>query len=77
MGGRVPTLPRIGRRPSSPLLRLGGERDRALEALSTGDLKFFEMAMARLADISVENARALIHDQGPLGLQSVLQAANC
>lgn len=48
-----------------------------LEALSTGDLKFFEMAMARLASISVENARALIHDQGPLGLQSVLQAANC
>lgn len=48
-----------------------------LEALSTGDLAFFELAMARLADITVENARALIHDQGPLGLESVLQAANC
>ncbi len=49
----------------------------ALEALSTGDLVFFEMALSRLAKISIENARRLIHDQGPLGLESVLQAANC
>ena len=48
-----------------------------LEALSTGDIMFFEMAMARLANIPIENARALIHDQGPLGLESVLQAASC
>jgi uncharacterized protein (DUF2336 family) len=48
-----------------------------LEALSTGDLKFFEMAMSRLAKIPVESARKLIHDQGPLGLESILQAANC
>ena len=49
----------------------------ALEALSTGDIVFFEMALSRLAKISIENARRLIHDQGPLGLESVLQAANC
>jgi uncharacterized protein (DUF2336 family) len=49
----------------------------ALEALSRGDLGFFETAMARLAGIPVENARALIHDQGPLGIQSILKAANC
>jgi uncharacterized protein (DUF2336 family) len=49
----------------------------ALEALSRGDLSFFEMAMARLAGLPVENARTLIHDQGPLGIQSILNAANC
>ena len=49
----------------------------ALEALSRGDLSFFEMAMARLARIPVENARTLIYDQGPLGIQSILRAANC
>ena len=49
----------------------------ALEALSRGDLYFFEMTMARLAGIPVENARILIHDQGPLGVQSILKAANC
>ncbi len=49
----------------------------ALEALSRGDLSFFETAMARLAGIPVENARILIHDQGPLGVQSILKAANC
>jgi hypothetical protein len=35
------------------------------------------MALSRLAKISIENARRLIHDQGPLGLESVLQAADC
>jgi uncharacterized protein (DUF2336 family) len=49
----------------------------ALEALSQGDLDFFEMAMARLARIPVENARILIYDRGPLGIQSILRAANC
>jgi uncharacterized protein (DUF2336 family) len=49
----------------------------AFEALSRGDLGFFEVAMARLARIPVENARTLIHDQGPLGIQSILKAANC
>ena len=48
-----------------------------MEILSTGDLRFFEMAMSRLANISVESARDLIHDQGPLGLQAVLNAADC
>ena len=49
----------------------------ALEALSTGDLVYFEMALSRLSKIPVEDARKLIHDQGPLGLESVLQAADC
>ena len=49
----------------------------ALEVLATGDIMLFEVALSRLAKISVENARKLINDQGPLGLQSVLQAANC
>ncbi len=48
-----------------------------MEILSTGDLRFFEMAMSRLANIPVESARDLIHDQGPLGLQAVLNAADC
>lgn len=49
----------------------------ALQALSSGDLTFFEMAMARLAGIPHENAQALIHDDGKLGLKSILKAANC
>lgn len=42
-----------------------------LRALCMGDMLFFETAMARLAGIPVQNARILIHDKGPLGLQSV------
>lgn len=49
----------------------------ALQALSNGDLTFFEMAMARLAGIPHENAQTLIHDEGKLGLKSILKAANC
>lgn len=48
-----------------------------LDALSKGDLMFFERAMAKRADITVANARQLIHDQGPLGLQAILNAADC
>lgn len=48
-----------------------------LDALSKGDLLFFERAMAKRANITIENARQLIHDQGPLGLQAILNAADC
>ena len=47
-----------------------------LRALCLGDLKLFEAAMARLADIPVQSARTLIHDKGTLGLESIyLRAA--
>jgi len=49
----------------------------ALEALSGGNLTFFEMAMARLAGIPHENAQTLIHDDRSDGLRSILRAANC
>lgn len=42
-----------------------------LRALCMGDMSFFERAMARLASVPVQNARILIHDQGPLGLESI------
>jgi len=42
-----------------------------LRALCTGDVVFFEESMARLAGISVANARILIHDGGSLGLESL------
>jgi uncharacterized protein (DUF2336 family) len=41
--------------------------------LCTGDLAFFEAAMARLANIPVTNARALIHDKGHLGLKALCE----
>ncbi|HYM31188.1 MAG TPA: DUF2336 domain-containing protein [Candidatus Cybelea sp.] len=44
-----------------------------LRALCTGDLDFFENAMARLADVPVVNAYRLIHDPGKLGLQAIYQ----
>ena len=47
----------------------------AFRALSLGDLRFFERAMARLADIPLENARTLLDDQGDLGLESLLRTA--
>jgi len=49
----------------------------ALQALSNGDMTFFEMAMARLAGIPHENAQTLIHDDRSNGLRSILKAANC
>jgi uncharacterized protein (DUF2336 family) len=42
-----------------------------LRALCMGDIAFFEMAMAVLANIPVVNARILIHDAGRLGLKSL------
>ncbi len=47
----------------------------AFRALSLGDSRFFEMAMARLAGLPVDSAHALIHDEGDLGLEAIVQAA--
>ncbi|HTI81237.1 MAG TPA: DUF2336 domain-containing protein [Acetobacteraceae bacterium] len=44
-----------------------------LRALCVGDLPFFEMAMAVMANIPVRNARILIHDAGPNGLASLYE----
>ena len=40
-----------------------------LRALCVGDLRFFEAAIAQLANVSLVNVRLLIHDQGNLGLE--------
>ncbi len=42
-----------------------------LRALCMGDMGFFERALARLADLPLQNARILIHDHGGIGLESV------
>lgn len=42
-----------------------------LRALCMGDMAFFEVAMAVVADIPVANARLLIQDAGPYGLRSL------
>jgi uncharacterized protein (DUF2336 family) len=42
-----------------------------LRALCMGDLAFFEVALATLANVPVMNARILIHDAGRLGLKSL------
>lgn len=47
-----------------------------LRALCMGDITFFECALARLAGVTLENARRLIHDRGPLGLRAVYDKAN-
>ena len=46
-----------------------------LRALCIGDLGFMEASLAALAGIPLVNSRALIHDQGPLGLKSLYQSA--
>ncbi len=46
-----------------------------LRALCTGDLTFFEAALAVKADVPLVNARILIHDEGPLGLKSIYEKA--
>jgi len=42
-----------------------------VRALCMGDLAFFEVAVAALANVPVVNARILIHDAGRLGLKSL------
>ncbi len=46
-----------------------------LRALCTGDIAFFEAAMATMADVPVENARILVHDPGRSGLASLCRKA--
>lgn len=46
-----------------------------LRALCMGDMTFFEYAMAEQAEITVENARLLIHDSGEMGLKSLYEQA--
>lgn len=42
-----------------------------VRALCMGEVKFFELAMASLAEIPVENARTLMLDAGPLGFTAL------
>jgi uncharacterized protein (DUF2336 family) len=44
-----------------------------LRAICVGDTAFFEMAMAVMADVPVDNARILIHDTGEKGLVSLYE----
>ncbi len=46
-----------------------------LRGLCTGDIAFFEAAMAEMAGISVQNARLLIHDPGESGMRSLYRKA--
>ena len=46
-----------------------------LRALCTGDIAFFEAALAELAHVPIVNARLLIHDGGRLGLKSICERA--
>lgn len=46
-----------------------------VRALCTGDIAFFEAALAAMAGIPVENARILVHDPGRGGLSSLYQKA--
>lgn len=46
-----------------------------LRSLCTGDIAFFEAAMAAKAGIPLVNARTLIHDDGRLGLNSLYEKA--
>ncbi len=46
-----------------------------LRALCTGDMAFFEWSVAVLAGVPIKSARALIHDQGALGLRAAYDKA--
>jgi len=47
-----------------------------LRALCTGDLAFFEAALAHKAGVPLENVRVLIHDEGDLGFKSLYEKAD-
>lgn len=64
-GRLVEQLHRNGRLSTSIVLR----------AVCSGDLAFFEYALAIRAGIAVDNARQLIHDKGALGLKALYQRA--
>ncbi len=46
-----------------------------LRAILTGDMAFFETALAVLAGVPLENARVLIHEGGLLGLKALYERA--
>ncbi len=46
-----------------------------LRAGCMGDQTFFEAALARLADVPIENARRLIHESGSRGFTAIFQKA--
>ncbi len=46
-----------------------------VRSVCMGDLRFFEAALALLADIPLVNARTLIHDPGGLGLKRLWEKA--
>ncbi|MGB8275650.1 MAG: DUF2336 domain-containing protein [Alphaproteobacteria bacterium] len=58
-------------------LRLNGRLTPSLvvRALCMGDVAFFEASMAALARVPLANARTLIHDRGPLGLEALYAKA--
>ena len=45
-----------------------------VQSLCLGDFNFFESAISELTDISQDNLRKLIFDEGPLGLQAIQKA---
>ena len=47
-----------------------------LRALCTGDLNFFEAAIAHKAHVPLQNARVLIHDDGDLGMRALYERAS-
>jgi len=47
-----------------------------LRALCTGDLNFFEAAIAHKAHVALNNARVLIHDDGDLGMRALYEKAS-
>lgn len=47
-----------------------------LRALCTGDLNFFEAAIAHKARVPLSNARVLIHDDGDLGMRALYERAS-
>ncbi len=47
-----------------------------LRALCTGDLNFFEAAIAHKAHVPLQNARVLIHDDGDLGMRALYEKAS-
>ncbi|MEQ8193892.1 MAG: DUF2336 domain-containing protein [Rhodospirillales bacterium] len=46
-----------------------------LRALCLGDIRFFETAVATMANLSIQNARLLIHDSDTAGLKKVCSKA--
>ena len=64
-GELVKALANNGRLTSSIIIR----------AICMGDLPFFEWALAHMAEVPIDNARVLIHDEGRLGLTALYRKA--